>query len=233
MSFVRTLATLAVGYAAAKGMDKFKDMGGMAGVKDKMGDNPMEAMTGPLGDMMEKMGVPGGASGLNEMMSKFGGMAGSAGDQAAAGLGGLMSAFAGAGAAGATGMAGMMDAMTGTTLATDTIEDNAKLMIRAMIQAAKADGEIDAEERAKLLEHMKDLDAEELAFVEAELAAPVDVHALAADARGQGASQIYAMSVMAVRVDNPAEAQYLNALAAALGLSDTERARIHSTMGVG
>lgn len=233
MSFVRTLATLAVGFAAAKGVDKFKKMGGMAGVKEKLGDNPMEAVTGQMGEMMEKMGVPGGAKGLEDMMSKMGGMAGQAGDQAAAGLGGLMSAFAGAGAAGASGMAGMMDAMTGTSIATDTMEDNAKLMIRAMIQAAKADGEIDAEERKKILDHLDGLDKEEMAFVEEALAAPVDVNALAVDARGQAASQTYAMSVMAVRVDNPAEAQYLNALASALGLSDEERARVHASMGVG
>lgn len=34
-------------------------------------------------------------------------------------------------------------------------------MIRAMIQAAKADGEIDAEEQARILEHLKDADPEE------------------------------------------------------------------------
>lgn len=232
MSFVRTLATLAVGFAAAKGVDKFKKMGGMAGMTEKMADNPMAAMTGPLGEMMDKMGVPGGAKGLDDMMARIGGMTGSAGDQAMAGMGGLMSALTGAGAAGATGMASMMDAMTGSTIATDAMEDNAKLMIRAMIQAAKADGEVDTEERAKLMEHLGDLDSDELAFVEEALNAPVDINALAADARGTAASQIYAMSVMAVRVDNPAEAQYLNGLAAALGLSDVERDRVHSTMGV-
>jgi hypothetical protein len=36
MSFVRTLATLAAGYAAAKGMEKYKEMGGMAGVQKSM-----------------------------------------------------------------------------------------------------------------------------------------------------------------------------------------------------
>jgi len=233
MSFVRTLATLAVGYAAAKGMDKFKDMCGMAGVKDKMGDDPMAAMTGQLGEMMEKMGVPGGAQGLEGMMSKFSGMAGKAGDQASAGPGGLMSAFAGAGAAAATGMAGMMDAMTGTSMATDTMEDNAKLMIRAMIQAAKVDGEIDDEERARILEHLGDLDAEEMEFVQAELDRPLDIQGLANDTGSAMKEQVYATSLMAVRVDSTEEVRYLDGLAAALGLDDDTRRRIHKSMGLG
>ena len=40
-------------------------------------------------------------------------------------------------AGGAEQTSSMIDAMTGTTVATDTMEENAKLMIRAMIQAAR------------------------------------------------------------------------------------------------
>ncbi|MEO1788592.1 MAG: DUF533 domain-containing protein, partial [Pseudomonadota bacterium] len=109
---------------------------------------------------------------------------------------------------------------------------NAKLMIRAMIQAAKADGEIDEGERDRILEYLGDLDAEEKAFVEAELAAPIDANALAADTGDAMKAQVYAMSLMAVKVDSTSEVDYLNGLANALGLSDDTRARVHQSMGL-
>ncbi|MEL6644760.1 MAG: DUF533 domain-containing protein [Pseudomonadota bacterium] len=234
MSFVRTLATLAVGFAASKGYDKFKEMGGMAGVQNAMKDNPaLAGMTDQMGDMMEKMGVPGGADGLKSMVEQWTGAAGQASDTAAAGMGGLMAALGGSAAAGASQAGQMMDALTGNSNTTDSMEENAKLMIRAMIQAAKADGEIDAGEREKILEHLGDLDAEQKAFVEAELAAPIDVNALANDTSEAMKAQVYAMSLMTVKVDTQSEVNYLDGLATALGLSDETRARVHQSMGIG
>lgn len=229
MSFVKTLATLAVGVAAAKGYDKYKDMGGMAGVKEAMQNNPQLASMSEQGfEMMEKMGLP--TDQLRKMSEQFLGHA--QGASASAGLTGLLSAMTGGMAAGATQTGAMIDAMTGTTAATDAMEANARLMIRAMIQAAKADGEIDADERARILEHLGDVGKEERAFIEAEMAAPVDPMALARDTSEQMAAQVYATSLMAVRVDKPSEIDYLNQLATALGLSDETRARVHKTMGV-
>lgn len=231
MSFVKTLATLAVGFAAAKGYDKYKDLGGMPGVKDAMQNNPQLAQMSEQGfDMMEKMGLP--TEQIRKMSEQFLGQSEAAGGAAAAGLGGLMSAMTGGMAAGAGQAGSMMDAMTGTTAATDTMEENAKLMIRAMIQAAKADGEIDAEEREKIMDHMGELDEEERAFVLAELDAPVDPMALASDAGEQMKAQVYAASIMTMKVDSIAEAQYLEQLAGALGLSPETRDRIHASMGV-
>ena len=125
----------------------------------------------------------------------------------------------------------MFEAMAEKNPLNPMVEDNAKLMIRAMIQAAKADGEIDAGERERILEHLGELDAEEKAFVEAELAAPVDVHALAADTGEAMKAQVYAMSLMAVKVDTHSEVNYLEGLAAALGLSAETKERVHRSMG--
>ena len=144
-----------------------------------------------------------------------------------------MAAMGGAAATGTEQAGQMMDALTGNTAASDAMEENAKLMIRAMIQAAKADGEIDEGEKAKILEYLGDLDAEEMAFVEAELAKPIDVQGLAMDAGQNAKAQVYAMSAMAIRVDTHSEASYLDGLAAALGLSDADRAQIHRAMGIG
>ncbi|MBK5935184.1 uncharacterized membrane protein YebE (DUF533 family) [Rhodovulum imhoffii] len=229
MSFVKTLATLAVGFAATKGVQKFQQMGGMAGMKQAMQSG---GMMDQLGGMMSKMGVSGGAGGLQGLMGQLGGPASNAGAAGMAGLGGLMAAMGGAAAAGSGQVAGLFDALTGTTAATSTMEDNAKLMIRAMIMAARADGEIDAEEQANIMQHLGDVSEEERAFVQQQMAAPVDPYALAADAGEQMAAQVYATSVMAVRVDNVAEAQYLDTLAAALGLSPEARERIHAAMGL-
>ena len=231
MSFVKTLATLAMGFAAAKGYDKYKDMGGMPGVKEAMRNNPqLNQMSDQAFDMMEKMGLP--TDQFKSMRDQFMGQAESAGAGAAAGLGGLMSALGAGMAGGAQQTSSLIDAMTGTTVATDTMEANARLMIRAMIQAAKADGEIDAEERAKIMEHLKDAGKEERGFIEAELAAPVDPMALARDTSEQMGAQVYAAALMTVRIDKVSEAQYLDNLANALGLSDATRARVHAAMGV-
>src|SRR6056297_1547460 len=192
-------------------------MGGMAGVQEAMAGNPaMSGLAGQMGAMMEKMGMPGGADGVQNMMSQF------TGQQAAAG----------AAAAGTEEAGRMMDSLTGNSAVTDTQEANARLMIRAMIQAAKADGEIDEAEREAILEHMGELEAGELDFVRAELAAPVDVEGLATDTSDQMKAQVYATSLMAIRVDHVREAQYLDALAGALDLSPEMRETVHRSMGV-
>ena len=107
----------------------------------------------------------------------------------------------------------------------------AALMLRAMIQAAKCDGRIDAEEQAKLLEKLGDVSPEERAFVEAELAAPVDVEGLARQVPEGLEPQIYAMSVLAIDLDSQAEAQYLHQLAQALGLGKSDVNHIHAQLG--
>ena len=236
MSFVRTLATLAAGFAAAKGVDQFRKMGGMAGIQEAMRSNPamapMASMADQMTEMMDKMGVPGGVDGLQRMMGQWTGAAGGMGEQALAGFGGLMAALNSSAVAGAEQAGQMMDTLTGTTAATDAMEDNAKLMIRAMIQAAKSDGEIDAAEQATILEHLGELSDEEREFVAAELGKPVDLHGLAADTGDQMKAQVYAMSLMAIRVDSQPEVSYLDGLAGALGLSDATRAAVHKSMGV-
>lgn len=231
MSFVKTLATLAVGFAAAKGYDKYKNAGGMEGVKDAMRNNPQLAgMQDQAFETMEKMGIP--TEQLRGMAEQFMGTAEIAQDKAAAGMGGLMAALGGGMAAGATQTGEMIDAMAGNSVASHAMEENAKLMIRTMIMAAKADGEIDDEEREKILSSMGEIGPDERAFIEAEMARPVDPMALAADTTEQMKAQVYATAVMSVRVDTLTEAQFLNDLGNALGLSQETRDHVHAAMGV-
>lgn len=232
MSFVKTLATLAVGFAAAKGVDKFRTMGGLEGMKDALsGVGKPGGLGDQMGAMAERMGIPGGKDAVRGMVEKFGAGAVAATGQAEAGLGTLMTAMTGAASAGAKNMGGLMDAMLGATPVGEIAEQNARLMIRAMIQAAKADGEIDAAERDVILSHLGDASEDELAFVKAEFDAPVDPVALAQGVADTAKAQVYSASLMVMTVDTEAERTYLRNLALALQLDDETVAKLHGQMG--
>ncbi|SIS68331.1 DUF533 domain-containing protein [Phaeovulum vinaykumarii] len=233
MSFMKTLATVAVGFAAAKGAQKFKEMGGIEGMKTALaGMGEKGGLADQMGAMAEKMGVPGGADAMRNLMAGFGQQAAGATEGAQSQMEGLMAKMTGATAAGAGGVAALLAAMSEGTPVAQTGEETAKLMIRAMIQAARADGVIDAQERATLIERLKDAEPEEMAFVEAQLVAPVDPAALAADTPPAAAAQVYASALMAVRVDSDAERAFLHALATGLNLDATTLAMLHATHGV-
>lgn len=233
MSFVKALATLAAGFAAAKGYEKFKQMGGMAGVEQSLRNaGGAGGMADQMGDMAEKMGVPGGKQAVKDMVAKYAPQAADAADAAQAGLGGLMASMQSAYAQGAEKMGEMMSAVTGATPASPIIEENAKLMIRAMIQAAKADGQIDADEKAKIMSHLANATDEERAFVEAEMNGPMDLNGLVAATGATMKAQVYSTSLMTIRPDQPVEQAYLRQLAAGLGLDQATVDGLHAAMGV-
>ncbi len=212
MSFVRTLAALAAGFAAAKGWDRYQKMGGMDGVAQAMKANPALA---PVAEAMAKLTGAGGKPA-----------------DVSGGLSAMIGAMGGAAAAGMTQLGQMLDQATGTGAATAAMESNARLMIRAMIMAAKADGVISAEERATIEQHLGDATPEERAFVEAELAAPVDPVAFARDVAEGARGQVYAAAAAMARADTDAERQFLSVLGGALGLDRNARAAIHATVGI-
>jgi uncharacterized membrane protein YebE (DUF533 family) len=287
MSLMGTLAKVAIGYAAARGVDRLSDgaglprlLGGgaqvpaqteaarmqaqtgraMAGEMPKGVENPMAGMMeqfqqGGLGALMGSLG--GGAGGTNplaEMMQKMqaqgidlAAMMGSGkaqGDRSAGLLSALSSGGTGAGLAGLLAMMGgsaaqaqgqgaaaMLDALDTGKTAPDA-EKAAGLMLRAMIMAAKSDGGIDSAEQAKILETVGDASAEDMAFVQAALKAPVDPQALAADTPEAQRGPVYAASLMTIRVDTEAEAQYLDRLARALQLDESTVNMLHMQMGL-
>jgi len=115
-----------------------------------------------------------------------------------------------------------------------TPEQNALagLMLKAMIQAAKSDGEIDENEKAKLMDQFGELDDEERAFIREQMAAPVDAAALAREVPEGFGPQVYLMSLMAIELDNRKEAEYLHTLAQGLGLDKETVNGIHQKVGV-
>lgn len=101
--------------------------------------------------------------------------------------------------------------------------DEALLLVRFMIAAAKADGVIDAAEREAILKHLEEsaADGETYAFVSREMLSPLEIDTLVAEARDpRVAVEAYAVSLMAIDADTDAERQYLARLAGALGLDD-------------
>ncbi len=101
--------------------------------------------------------------------------------------------------------------------------DLSLLLLRAMISAAKADGQIDSDEQRRIFERLgdADLDAEARAFLFDELGKPLDLEALVQGVdRPEVAAEVYAASLLAIEVDSPAERGYLQMLSGRLGLED-------------
>lgn len=106
-------------------------------------------------------------------------------------------------------------------------------LIRAMIAAANADGLIDAEERAGILERAMEagLDAATQQFLMGELRAPASMDEIVAATRPELRLETYAASLIAISIDSDAERAYLDRLAAALELSPDDRARVAEQIG--
>jgi uncharacterized membrane protein YebE (DUF533 family) len=92
-------------------------------------------------------------------------------------------------------------------------------VLRAMITAAKADGNIDGAEQQRIFGKLDDLglDAEAKAFIVDEFRKPLNIDAVVADATSpERAAELYAASLIAIDPDDPAEQAYLTMLAARL-----------------
>ncbi|SLN42138.1 hypothetical protein ROJ8625_02042 [Roseivivax jejudonensis] len=260
MGMMKTLAKVAIGYAAARGVDRMSRGQGLAGLfgggAQVKGDHPMTkagsqmsaAMQGgatqatqPMQAMLDKMRASG--FDLSAMMGGGAAAAGAGQPRPGSGLlssmpaggtgvSGMLAAAGGAAAMGGQGVGALLDQFNTETTAPE-LEKSAGLMLRAMIQAAKADGEIDADEKAKILELVgDDATPEDIAFVKAELAAPIDVEGLAAEVPPAQRMPIYSASLMTIRVDTDAEAQYLDRLAKALDLDEPTVNALHVQQGL-
>lgn len=110
-------------------------------------------------------------------------------------------------------------------------ELSAALMLRAVIQAVKCDGELDEDEKARLMQAMGEADAREVQAVQAELQRAVDVKGLARAVPAGLEPQVYTVSLMAINLDQKAEAEYLHKLAGELDLSPDQVNAIHDKAG--
>jgi len=176
-------------------------LGGLLG-GNKNGSNASASQGGGIGDLLA--GLTGGSSAKPATNSDNGG------------LGGLLSAA----------LAGEEVAST-----TPTQEEQAKILLKAMINAAKADGKIDQDEQAKIVEHIGDITPEELAFVKSEMSAPLDIEGVIEQAKGIEA-EVYLSSLMTINLDSKEEALYLDKLAKGLNISKESADAFHEKLGV-
>ena len=137
--------------------------------------------------------MPSSGGGLGDLGSLLGGAAGGG---AAGGLGGLLESMSGGASAQAQAPAGndagiappvggslgdlLNSALQGKEIPEPepAQEDLAKILIQAMVNAAKSDGEIDAEEQQKIVANLGDeVSDEERQFVISEMQTPLDTDA--------------------------------------------------------
>lgn len=256
MSLVGTLAKVALGVAAAKGISQVIGKVTQPTSMKLAGSQPGQG--DPLSSVLGGKGAAGGGLGslLEQLATGAGAGANSRSGATAAGpaggldvlIKGLADAASGAGAKAPTG-APTGNAPAGGSFA-DVLNQSfqnraepqiaptpqqdafAGLMLRAMLQAAKCDGRIDEAEKQKILGALGNASPEEMAFVNRELASPVDVPGLAKQVPKGLENQVYAASVMGIDLDSQREAEYLATLAQALGMGPNQANAIHAKLGI-
>jgi uncharacterized membrane protein YebE (DUF533 family) len=116
------------------------------------------------------------------------------------------------------------------------LERNEELVLKAMINAAKADGRMDESEIGRIVGKVQEngADNHEQAFLRAEMAKPMDTASLVAAAKGKPelAAELYAASLLAIEVDTPSENAYLEQLGKSLGLNTAVTQNLRQAVGL-
>jgi len=258
MSLVGTLGRIAVGIAVAKGVGGLMNkrggggggglgglLGGALGGGQNQANQPGGQSGGGLGGAL---GGALGGGGLGNLGSLLGG---AAGGSASGGLGGLLESISG-GAAGPNASIGgasnevnppvggsLGDLLNGALQGKQipqpepAQEDQAKILIQAMVNAAKSDGEIDTEEQQKIVENLgDDVSDEERQFVISEMKAPLNTEAFVRSIPKGAEMQVYMMSILGINLDSREEAVYLDTLRKGIGMSEQQCNAIHEKLGV-
>ena len=261
MSLVGTLGRIAVGVAMAKGVGKMMGgrsggsgggLGGMLGGALGGGSSSGGGLGGLLGSLTgggssaAAGGSAGGLGGLGGLLGgALGGGSGAASGGMAGGLGGLLESISGGGSppanAGATApSSGSLGDLLNGALQGKSIpepepaqEDQARILIRAMVNAAKSDGNIDETEQQKIVSNLGDeVSDEERQFVISEMSAPLDVDGFIKSVPAGAGPQVYMMSLLGIDLDSREEAQYLDTLRKGVGMSEQDANTIHQKLGV-
>lgn len=223
-------------------------LGGLLGGASRAGGGA--AATGGLGDLLGGMLGGGGRAGGNPLGDLLGGA-----------LGGTLGGRGGASASrgqGNTGMAilatiamaalknwtdgqraqaafaGKESGFSAQELAAVSAPETEQLILRAMVSAAKADGQVSEDEIQRIIGKIDDdgVSADEKRFLIEALRQPLDMAGLIADVPNPVvAAEVYAASLLAIELDTPAEAAYLRQLGNGLGLDAPTISRLHQITG--
>jgi uncharacterized membrane protein YebE (DUF533 family) len=115
------------------------------------------------------------------------------------------------------------------------LASTAELVLKGMINAAKADGQIDQQEGQRITGKLQQagIDQNGQQWVMSEMYRPLDLDAFVAEIHSpEVAAQVYAASLLAIEVDTDAERDYLQQLARRTGLQPAVVQHIHQTMDV-
>lgn len=181
--------------------------GGQQGQGSGLGD----LLGGILGGGGQATGAPGGGGGLGDL------------------LGMAMQQFGGAQQREPTQAAARVNMPQG--LSHEQAEQKAEVLVRAMINAAKSDGKIDAAEQQKIIERLGDVTPDEIAFVRREFEAPLDAQGFVRSVPRGMEQEVYVVSLMAIDLDHNAEANYLHELAQGFGMRPETCNQIHQQLG--
>lgn len=110
--------------------------------------------------------------------------------------------------------------------------DQSAIYIRAMIQAGLSDGRIDDKEQQAILQKVGNMGQEEQNFIRSEIARGPDVNGLIHSVPRGIEEEVYAVSLMAIQLDNRTEAQFLDAVAKGLRITQEQSNAIHDRFGV-
>lgn len=247
MSLVGTLGKIAMGALVAKGVTGMMANkgggagGGLGGLGGLLGGAMKGGGGGGLGGLLSGALQGGGARGGQQGggLGGLGELLGGGGQQQGGGLGGLLDSLGGgaAGGAAAGGAGGGLGDLLNSALqgneqpSNPTAEQQAELLMRAMLNAAKADGQIDQVEQQKITEQLDGVDAEEAEFIRKEMASPMDFDSFVRSVPQGMEQQVYFMSLLAIDLDSQAEAQYLDKLAKGLNISQQQSNAIHQQVG--
>ncbi len=189
-------------------------LGGMLGSALGQGQQGQQGGGGGLGGLLGGDTQQGGSGGLGGLLDSLGG---------------------GAGAGGGGSLGGMLNAqLTGEPEPEPQAgqEEEAKILIRAMLNSAKSDGNFDAAEQEKILKQVGDMTQEDADFINDELSQPLDVQGFIASVPAGMQQQVYLMSLLAIDLDSQEEAQYLDQLVKGFGMSEPDADAIHAKLGV-
>lgn len=220
------------------------------------------ASGGGLGDLVGSIGdMLGAPSGVGDMSKgQVGGIGALAGAILGGGGGGSVKGAVGGGAMALLGTLamsalknwqasqeqGQAQAATGATptqlqvteeeVREMTAPETAELCLKGMISAAKSDGQIGQDEMDRIVGKLEEggVTEEERQLVLSEMTKPLDLNGLAdAIPNRQVGAQVYAASLMAIKLDTPSEQAYMQALASRVGLDGDTVRRLHQLVGAG
>ena len=110
-------------------------------------------------------------------------------------------------------------------------QDEVIVLIRAMVNATKADGRVTQKEQEAILSRIANPSRETIQFLNDEFAKPLDVREFAWNVPLGMEEKVYMLSLSAIDLDAQAEACYLHDLAHGLRLSPEECNEIHRQLG--